>query len=241
VTVNDTGFTGAGDLSSIDCPGGNGNVVLGVGEQVSCTASYTLTQADVNQGSVTNEAAAAGDPPDGETLVSPLTSARVPAAQEPQLTMTKTANPSVVSGAGEIVTYSFMMENTGNVTLTDVAPEEVDFTGTGTLAPFECPPEGASVSPGQQITCTTTYEVTQADIDSGEISNVAVATGTDDEDQPVTSEADPATVDTSGTPPTELPFTGADGRSLIWIALALIATGAGLTIRASRSGITDQS
>ncbi|MCI0678060.1 MAG: hypothetical protein L0Z63_03330, partial [Actinobacteria bacterium] len=243
VTVNDTGFTGTGDLSPVDCPGGNGNVSLDVGEQVSCTATYTLTQADIDQGSVTNEVEAAGDPPGGPTLVSPLTTARVSVAQEPDLTMTKTADPSVVSEAGEIVTYSFLMENTGNVTLTEVAPEEVDFTGTGTLSPFECPPDAASVSPGQQITCTATYEVTQADLDSGEISNVAVATGTDDDDQPVTSEGDPATVDTPGTTPptTELPFTGADVGSLIWIALGLLATGAGLTIKASRTGTADRS
>jgi uncharacterized repeat protein (TIGR01451 family) len=242
VTVNDTGFTGSGDLSPVDCPGGNGNVVLGVGEQVSCTASYTLTQADVDHGSVTNEASAAGVPPGGGTVVSPLTSARVPVAQEPQLTMTKTANPTVVSDEGEIVTYSFSMENTGNVTLTDVAPEEVDFTGSGTLSPIACPPEAISVSPGQQITCTATYEVTQADIDSGEISNVAVATGTDDEGQSVTSEAAPAIVEAPGPvpPATELPFTGSDERSLVWIALGLIATGAGLTIRANRTGTTDR-
>jgi hypothetical protein len=243
VTINDIGFTGAGDLSPVDCPGGNGNVFLDVGEQVSCTASYTLTQADVDQGSVTNEAEAVGDPPGGPTLVSPLATARVSVGQEPNLDMTKTANPSVVSDAGEIVTYSFLMENTGNVTLTDVAPEEVDFTGTGTLSPFECPPEAASVSPGQQITCTATYAVTQADIDSGEISNVAVATGTDGEGQAVTGEGDSATVDTSGTTPptTELPFTGAEGESLVWIALGLLATGAALIIRTSRSGNTDLS
>jgi hypothetical protein len=238
VTVNDAGFTGAGDLGPVECPGGNGNVTLDVGEQVVCTATYTLTQADVDAGSITNQAGAVGDPPQGPTIESELVTALVPGDPLPDLTLTKAADPDVVSAAGEVVTYTFVATNTGNVTLTDVQPEEFDFTGTGTLSPIECPSQAAVLAPGQPVTCTATYEVTQADIDAGEITNVAVATGLDEAGATVTSDAVPENVDTPGSaapPVTQLPFTGNNESALISIALGLLAAGIGLNLIARLS------
>lgn len=63
VGVNEAGFTGTDSMSPITCLGGTGGITLDVAEQVVCTASYTLTQADVDQGSIANQARAVGDPP----------------------------------------------------------------------------------------------------------------------------------------------------------------------------------
>jgi uncharacterized repeat protein (TIGR01451 family) len=238
VGVSEAGFTGTGSLSPITCPGGNGGITLDVGEQAVCTASYTLTQADVDQGSIANQARAVGDPPSGPSVVSQLASAEAPGDPQPGLTMVKTADPTSVSDVGEIVRYTFLIENTGNVTLTDVAPEELAFTGTGMLSPVDCPPETASLAPSQQVACTASYQVTQADLDSGAITNVATANGLDEVASIVTSPGAEATVDTPGidattpttapsttpTTPAELPFTGIN-TTLLWAAVAAFLFG----------------
>jgi uncharacterized repeat protein (TIGR01451 family) len=53
-------------LSAISCP----SATLAVGQAESCTASYTVTLADVRAGRVVSTATAAGDPPSGPPVVS---------------------------------------------------------------------------------------------------------------------------------------------------------------------------
>lgn len=50
---------------------GNGDNLLDVAETIVCTASYTITQADLDAGSVTNTATASGTDPGGAPVVSP--------------------------------------------------------------------------------------------------------------------------------------------------------------------------
>ncbi|WP_197429822.1 DUF7507 domain-containing protein, partial [Auraticoccus cholistanensis] len=80
-------------------------------------------------------------------------------------------------------TYTFVVTNTGNVTVDDVAVEELEFTGSGPRPQVVCPDE-RTLAPGNQLICTATYTVTQADVDAGEVSNSARATGTPPEGLP---------------------------------------------------------
>ncbi|NUL44637.1 LPXTG cell wall anchor domain-containing protein [Cellulosimicrobium funkei] len=80
--------------------------------------------------------------------------------------------------AGETVEYSFDVANTGNTTLSDVAVNEVEFSGTGGISAVVCPEDAALMQPGAEVTCTATYVLTQADVDAGELTNTATATGT---------------------------------------------------------------
>jgi uncharacterized repeat protein (TIGR01451 family) len=144
---------------------------------VDCTATYTVTQADIEAGSVTNTATATGTPPAGVTPpVSPPSCATVPVDQTAALTVTKSASPTSVSAVGDIVTYTFHVTNTGNVPLSGVTIDEGSFTGTGMPPVVTCPPD--TVPPAASVDCTATYTDTQADIDAGSVTNTATATGT---------------------------------------------------------------
>jgi uncharacterized repeat protein (TIGR01451 family) len=174
VTVTDVTVTDPmSGLSAITCPTG----ALAPNDSVDCTATYTVTQADINAGSITNTATATATPPPGVTPPDPPSStATVPVTQSPAVTMVKTANPATVSAAGQVVTYTFHVTNTGNVHLTDIVVDETAFSGTGIPPVVTCPP--GPLAPTASVDCTATYTVTQADIDAGSVTNTATATAT---------------------------------------------------------------
>lgn len=177
VTVRETAFSGTGRLSPLSCPGGGTTVAaLAPGEQAVCTATYVLAQSDVDAGKVVNSAVATGTPPQGDPPVSEPSTVVVPTPPDAALTLAKTASPGTVSAAGQEVTYSFVVTNTGNVTLEALAVRETRFTGSGGTPVAVCP--AGPLVPGQHVTCTATYRVTQPDVDAGRIDNTAVASGT---------------------------------------------------------------
>ncbi len=83
-----------------------------------CTATYQVTQADLDAGAVNNTATATGTPPTAPPLT-PTDTVTVPGTQTPDLTLVKVADKTSVSTVGETITYTFTATNTGNVTLTD--------------------------------------------------------------------------------------------------------------------------
>ncbi len=134
---------------------------------LTCTATYVVTQADLDAGQVTNIAAAT----DGSTL-SPDVTETVDAIQAPSLSMTKTATPQTYAAVGDIVSYSYDIQNTGNVTVTSAVSVSDD-----RIASVTCPalPAGG-LAPNAVLTCTGTDTVTQADLDNGSVTNIATAT-----------------------------------------------------------------
>jgi uncharacterized membrane protein len=146
-----------------------------------CTARYTVTAADVSIGSVNDTAVASATNPAVSSrpssasvdVVEVVEAVRLPATAS--LSAVKSAEPSMVRTAGQAVTYSVVVANTGTVTLTNVAVAGIRFTGTGTLSEFGCPPGAASLPPGGEVTCTATYVVTNEDIEAGLITGAARA------------------------------------------------------------------
>ena len=65
----------------------------------------------------------------------------------------------------------------------------------GITAPASLPAAPATLAPGDTISCTATYTVTQADTDAGSFTNTATVAGLDPSNNPV-SDGDSATVDT---------------------------------------------
>lgn len=192
VAVDDdaASFTGSGALSPVSCD----TTTLLPGETVTCTASYSLTQDDVDQGSLANTATAAGTAL-GASVASPPDSDSFTIASAPSLTIVKSATPDAATEAGEQINYSFVVTNTGNVTLTDVGVDDIQFTGSGPVPSASCPPsEVDELAPGDDVTCTATYTLTQADIDAGSVENSASAVGTPPAGAAVASEPSVSTV-----------------------------------------------
>ncbi len=74
------------------------------------------------------------------------------------MTIDKTSTTSSMTLVGQVVTYSFLVTNTGNVpltgiTLTDPKVASINCNGQTTLAV------------GQSMTCSGSHTVTQAEID----------------------------------------------------------------------------
>ncbi|WP_068108891.1 DUF11 domain-containing protein [Nocardioides dokdonensis] len=163
-------------LGAVTCPAG----ALLPGRSVRCAdRSYVLTQADVDRGSVANRATATGTAPGG-TKVADDDDTRTSVVGTPGLTLVKSGGPVVDADgngpdAGDTITYSFEVTNTGTVTLDPVTVHDPQLGGPAPSV--TCP--GGALAPGATRTCTdATYVLTQADVDRGKVVNTAVATGT---------------------------------------------------------------
>ena len=87
----------------------------------------------------------------------------------PELTLTKTAPTSSFDEAGEMVTYSFEVENSGNTTIDAISLED-DLIG-----PVTCP--ASTLAIGVSMTCSADYTITPADVSAGSVTNIASVDG----------------------------------------------------------------
>jgi len=198
VGIDEQDFSGSGTLSAIDCP----TDPLAPGDSVECTASYAVTQADLDAGSITNTATATAQDPNDGAVTSESSSATVDAGQSAGISLTKKADPTIVHAAGDRVDYTFTVTNTGNVTLLDVSITEKGFSGDGTMSVVACP--ATTLAPQATTVCTATYRVTASDLSSAAITNTALASGVAGTTQTrVTSSASTARVivEVPATPP----------------------------------------
>jgi hypothetical protein len=104
------------------------------------------------------------------------------------------------AGIGELVTYTYTITNTGDVTLTNVQLiDEVTITGAFDQLLELIGAAGAiTLEPGESTTLTSTHLVTEADL-PGPIDNVATVTG-EAPDGTEVSDTDDETVDPFGLP-----------------------------------------
>ena len=185
------------------------------------TATYPISQADIDAGTVTNQATASGTDPFGTVVTDdsgtttgdddPLVTTIV---QGPGIALVKTADTSAFGSppqAGDIISYAFEVTNTGNVTLTDVTLTDILPGIVLSGGPI------ASMAPGDvdTTTFTATYAITQADITAGEVTNQATVTGDDPGGNPVTDDSGTTTGDDD---PTVVPITQAPAITLDKIA-----------------------
>ena len=175
----------------------------GESDSVTFTAAYTITQADIDAGMVSNQATAEGTTPDQST-VSDLSDDNSELEDDPTVTelchndppppiysisLEKTGvfnddNNDGIPQPGETISYAFSVTNTGDSTLYNIIIED---PLPGVII------EGGPIAvllPGEtdDTTFTGTYAITQEDIDNGEVINQAVVTGEDEEGNIVTED-----------------------------------------------------
>ncbi|MEZ4663483.1 MAG: hypothetical protein R2911_38565 [Caldilineaceae bacterium] len=142
------------------------------GQKLTCSAAHTVTQADLDAGSFTNTASAQGVDPNQQPVNGGPSAATVPAALAPALSLTKSVQESSYDSPGDVLHYTLVARNDGNVTLANVTIDDAK------LSALSCTPaQPATLTPGQALTCTGAYTVTQADVDAGQVDNSATAAG----------------------------------------------------------------
>ncbi|MCR6625743.1 MAG: hypothetical protein NVV67_05625 [Pseudoxanthomonas sp.] len=186
---------------------------LAPGEDTTCTGTHTITQAEVNAGVVNNSATATGTPPTGPSVTSPPDTTSTPIASAPGLTIVKTAGTPTGSTAGSTIAYSFLVTNTGNVTITGIVVNDAQLDAAAV-----CPV--TTLAPGEDTTCTGTHTITQAEVNAGVVNNSATATGTPPTGPSVTSPPDT----------TSTPIASAPGLTIVKTAGTPTGSTAGSTI-----------
>ncbi|MGE5249173.1 MAG: NBR1-Ig-like domain-containing protein [Bacteroidota bacterium] len=148
---------------------GNRDNNLDPGESVVCSGSYTLTQADITAGSMTNNAAAtiAG-------ASSAPASAVVRAPENKVLALTKSASTTSYTQAGQTITFTYVITNTGAVPL---GPTQFVVTDDHIVTPINCGAPGTTLAANQTLTCSANYVTSQADVNAGSVTSSAIATG----------------------------------------------------------------
>ena len=189
-TVTNTGNVDLSDVQVVDPLLGGAllspTISLAMGANHSFNETYVLTQADIDAGQVVNNADTSGRDP-YNTLVEDdsgtttgtdgPTTAVLP--QRPSIALVKTADVSGVQTpavVGDPIIYSFSVENTGNVTLSDVQINDPMLGGDLLVTPLS----PLTLAPGQTVSTavSVTYTLTQADLDEGQVVNQARVTGT---------------------------------------------------------------
>ncbi|PKA83670.1 putative repeat protein (TIGR01451 family)/gliding motility-associated-like protein [Ulvibacter sp. MAR_2010_11] len=155
------------------------------------TGSYAITQIDIDNGEVVNQAVAKGASPLGVT-VSDLSDDNsileddptvTDICQEPVIAIIKTGlfideDGDKCADVGEMIDYTFTVTNLGNVSLSNIVVDDPLLGG-----PIAGPDSGDTDNDGElDVTetwiYTASYAITQVDIDAGQVINQATATGT---------------------------------------------------------------
>ncbi|TCS17526.1 DUF11 domain-containing protein [Caulobacter sp. BK020] len=203
VTVTDP-FADVGSIVRGADVVGDNDALLEVGETWGYTAAHTVTQAEIDSngggdGALENTATADSNETGPDT-----DDASVPVARNPALNITKDASVpgGTADAAGELISYTITVANTGNTTLTGVTVTD-PFADVGSIV------RGADVvgdndallEVGETWGYTAAHTVTQAEIDSngggdGALENTATAdsneTGPDTDDASVPVARNPA-------------------------------------------------
>ena len=213
ITITDPLFEAPNPVVAIEYITGdvNTNGILEGDEIWEYTATYVVTQEDIDNGGVINQATVEGISQKGE-FVTDISDDTSILEDDPTITdlcvsgslsVTKAGvfndeNGDLSAQVGETISYTFTVTNTGNITLyniviTDPIPDVIVEGG-----PIEV------LAPGEvdSTTYTATYVITQADIDAGEFVNQALVTAEDTNGNTVEDTSDdpndPTDVDING-------------------------------------------
>ena len=157
---------------------------LAPGETKTFEASYTVTEADVVAGKVVNNVTGKAENPDPDKPETPVTPGEKEDPVEtpnPNLTVVKISDKTGEVKLGDKITYTITVTNNGNVTISGVKLNDSLTGDDWTLG---------DIKPGETVTKTATYTVTEKDIIAGQIRNLATAEGKDPEGKDITGEGE---------------------------------------------------
>jgi gliding motility-associated-like protein/uncharacterized repeat protein (TIGR01451 family) len=150
------------------------------GETAIVTASITVTQQHIDNGSISNTASGLTN-----TICGPATATSntvvVEAGYSGGLIVTKSADVETYSFVGDVITYTITVENASNFTINNVVVSDP-------LVNFES--LIGTMEPGESQIFEVTYEISQDDLDAGSFTNVAAATGLGPDGEGVSAEDD---------------------------------------------------
>jgi uncharacterized repeat protein (TIGR01451 family) len=159
---------------------GNADIYLDQNETITCSASHTVTDADMATGSITSLATAnVGGVASTQAGVT-LNKAQPVSA----MTLTKTANSQTYGQIGQVITYNYTVTNTGTVPL---GPAQFVVTDNKLGAPLNCGLPDTTIAPSQSLTCSASYTITQADMSAANVTNSATASGAGQTSAPATT------------------------------------------------------
>ncbi|WP_211319898.1 DUF7507 domain-containing protein, partial [Flavobacterium aquicola] len=155
-------------------------------------ADYSVNQSDINVGKIINQAAVNGMVL-GTNNISSLSGTDISnhnptiteLCQSPSIKITKDgnyvdSNQDGITNVGDIVSYNFVIENTGNVPLTNITVTDNNAViTTGSITTL-------AVGAIDTNTFSGSHAITQDDINIGYVYNLAIVTAKDPNDNPVT-------------------------------------------------------
>ena len=173
-------------LAVLDCSA-TMPVTLPPAATLTCTATYQVTQADMDRGFIDNVAGVQGTDIYNETVEDDDEVHLEGPKEGASILLEKTADPEIFVAVDDEITYTFVATNNGSFTLSNVTIEDP----LPDLSEFTClPAQPATLEPGESMTCTATYKITQPDINAGVVENTAIASGVGSNDEEVEAEDD---------------------------------------------------
>ena len=211
VTVTD-------DKTIVTCPAvnsvGNLDNNLDTQESLTCTSAYSITQPDLNAGSVTSNATAkvGGIDSNKVTTVVPMTLAQA-------LALTNIANPTTYNQAGQVITFTYAIKNTGTPTL---GPAQFVIKDDR-IGAVNCGAPTAVLATNETLTCSAGYTTSPNDVTVNQLTfNTTASGGGAASAQPVsvtlTNTGVAGSPSTSLTPGTTIPHQVNEGEWMIQIA-----------------------
>ncbi|MDI5897154.1 gliding motility-associated C-terminal domain-containing protein [Flavobacterium yafengii] len=183
-TVTNTGNTSLSNIMINDVLTGSVNLAVSPSTLIpnatgTATATYTIQQIDVDSGKVTNSATVTGTTPTNGTVtdtsgttITNDTPTETTLTPSPSIALVKVGAVGGIGAIGNVITYTFMVTNTGNTSLSNIMINDV-LTGSVNLAVSP-----STLAPNTTGTATATYTIQQIDVDSGKVTNSATVTGT---------------------------------------------------------------
>ncbi len=110
---------------------------------------------------------------EGEDVLCTFYNSPLPA---PALALTKTADVENYSGAGQLITYTYVIRNSGNVAIGPVQ-FTVDDDKINGGEPFNCGPATTTLAVNDTVTCTAVYTTVTGDIETSVVNTAFAAAG----------------------------------------------------------------